>query len=536
MAREHEIDEQQRQPEHDGHLIADELLLIGHRAPFEAHAGRQRAARDLLHELDHLTGRESLRRQANDGRGWIEVVEADQRGAHRRRDLHQGAERDHVAVLVAHRQIVDVLEAQPEARIALHVNLEHAPELVELIDVARAEVAAEGGKHLIDGDAEPFRLHPIDLGRELRHVGAERREHQLQRGLALGIGHDRVGDILQFRHVEAAVAQLHLHGEAGIVADALDRRRRHHQDVGLLDLAERVVELLEQREQVLALAALAPVFEDDVGNAGAGQRGAVVERRHPGNVDDLGNAWHRPHDLVDLVQGLLCAFERRAFGQLHERDHVALILDRQEPGRHAREAVAGDGDHHERRDRHQGAALDHARDHGRVPAFGRVITAIECAVENVALLRRDRRSQPHRALRRFQCDGVDGAEQRSRRDHERELRVHAPGQPGQERGREEHRHQHQGDADDRPEQLAHGAARRLASGHALLDVVDGAFDHDDRVVDDDADRQHDREQSGEVDREAERRHGSKGADDGDRHGGGRHQHGAPILQEHQNDD
>ena len=84
-----------------------------------------------------------------------------------------------------------------------------------------------------------------------------------------------------------------------------------------------------------------------------------------------------------------------------------------------------------------------------------------------------------------------------------------------------------------PEQLVHGLDRRVVRGQPVLDVFGGALDHHDRVVDDDADRQNDREQGRQVDREAERRHGGEGADDGHGHGGRRHQGGAPILQEDQ---
>ena len=87
-----------------------------------------------------------------------------------------------------------------------------------------------------------------------------------------------------------------------------------------------------------------------------------------------------------------------------------------------------------------------------------------------------------------------------------------------------------------PNSARMAATRRVAARHALLDVVGGALDHHDGVVDHDADRQHDGEQGREIDGEAERRHGGEGADDGDRHGGRRHQHGAPVLQEHQDDD
>ena len=41
---------------------------------------------------------------------------------------------------------------------------------------------------------------------------------------------------------------------------------------------------------------------------------------------------------------------------------------------------------------------------------------------------------------------------------------------------------------------------------------------------------------GQVHGEAQRRHQREGADDRHRHGGRRHQHGAPVLQEHQDDD
>ena len=248
----------------------------------------------------------------------------------------------------------------------------------------------------------------------------------------------RVGDASQFGHIEAAVAQLDLHGEAGVVADALNRRRRHHQDVRLRDRAERRVELGEERHEIFAFAALAPILEDDVGHAGARQRRAVVERRHAGNVDDAGDARRVAGDVVHLVQGLLRTLERSAIRQLDERDHVALVLDRQKAGRHPREAVTGDGDERERQRHHQSAAGDHARDQACVPLLDPLIGAIEGAVEHMAPLRRDRRPQPHRALGRLQRHGIDTAEQRGCRDHQRELRVHAAGQAGQERGWEEH--------------------------------------------------------------------------------------------------
>ncbi len=74
------------------------------------------------------------------------------------------------------------------------------------------------------------------------------------------------------------------------------------------------------------------------------------------------------------------------------------------------------------------------------------------------------------------------------------------------------------------------------AGHSLFDIVRSALDHDDGVVDHDTDREHDREQCRQVDGELERRHRREGADNGDRHGGRRHQHRAPVLQEDEDHD
>ncbi len=63
-----------------------------------------------------------------------------------------------------------------------------------------------------------------------------------------------------------------------------------------------------------------------------------------------------------------------------------------------------------------------------------------------------------------------------------------------------------------------------------------ALHHHDGVIHDDADRKHDGEQSRHVDSEAERGHGGESADDGDRYRGHGHQHGAPVLQEHDDHD
>ena len=187
-------------------------------------------------------------------------------------------------------------------------------------------------------------------------------------------------------------------------------------------------------------------------------------------------------------------------------------------------------------DHHQPAAMDHAADETGIAVLHRVVDVVEGAEEDIAFFRRDGGAQPQRALRRLEGRGVDGADEGGHGDHQRELREHVAGEAGNEGRRQEHRHQDQGDADDRAEQFVHRLDRGVVAGEALFDIFGHALDDDDGVVDHDADRQHDAEQGREVDGIAERRHPREGADDRDRDGGRRNQRGAEILQEDQDHD
>ena len=78
--------------------------------------------------------------------------------------------------------------------------------------------------------------------------------------------------------------------------------------------------------------------------------------------------------------------------------------------------------------------------------------------------------------------------------------------------------------------------RRLARCQALADVLLHRLDHDDRVVDDDSDGQHEREEGQRVDRETERKLRGEGADQGDRDRQDRNERGAPGLEEDHDDE
>ena len=87
-----------------------------------------------------------------------------------------------------------------------------------------------------------------------------------------------------------------------------------------------------------------------------------------------------------------------------------------------------------------------------------------------------------------------------------------------------------------PETSLHRLQGRVARRQPVLDVVLDRLDDDDRVVDDEADREHQAEQRQRVDREAEQREERERADQRDRHREQRDQRRAPALQEDEDDE
>ena len=114
----------------------------------------------------------------------------------------------------------------------------------------------------------------------------------------------------------------------------------------------------------------------------------------------------------------------------------------------------------------------------------------------------------------------------------------SPGNAGNEGDRHEHRKQHQRDRDDRRGDLGHRLLGRLGgrqAGLLLHDALD-ILDHDDRVIDQDADRQHHREQRDRIGRIAQHQQHREAADHADRHRDGRDQRRAQAAEKDEDDD
>ncbi len=146
------------------------------------------------------------------------------------------------------------------------------------------------------------------------------------------------------------------------------------------------------------------------------------------------------------------------------------------------------------------AHLQRAVQQPRIDAPHRVEAAIDQRGQPALLAVRVHEARAHDRRQRDRDDAGDD-DRGGQRDGE--LQEQRAGQPALEADRRIDRGQRDGHRDDRADQLARADERgldaRLALAHVPLDV----FDHDDRVIHHQPDRQHDREDRQQVQAEAE---------------------------------
>jgi hypothetical protein len=146
------------------------------------------------------------------------------------------------------------------------------------------------------------------------------------------------------------------------------------------------------------------------------------------------------------------------------------------------------------------------------------------------------RLQQLRRQGRRQGQRVDRRYHRGDRDRHRELLVELAGDAREERHRHKRSAEHQRNGDDRAGNLTHGLVGGFIRAKAPPDVVFDVFDHDDCVVNDDADGEHKPEQGQGVDGETQQIQEGEGAYHRYRHGNQRDNRRSPGLQEEDDDE
>ena len=162
--------------------------------------------------------------------------------------------------------------------------------------------------------------------------------------------------------------------------------------------------------------------------------------------------------------------------------------------------------------------VESAVDPSRKPAFG-----ISSAQQLCAHHRRQRQRDDARH--------DDRAGQR-----ERELSKQRASQPALDADGRIHGGERDGHGDNRTDELASGFNRRPIGALAFVQVPFDVLDHHDRVIDDQADREHDRKQRKQVDRESGHHHEKHGTHERDGNGDDRNNDGTERSEEQEDDE
>ena len=138
-------------------------------------------------------------------------------------------------------------------------------------------------------------------------------------------------------------------------------------------------------------------------------------------------------------------------------------------------------------------------------------------IEQVAVLLLVLRLQEPAAQHRRQAQRDESRHQNRDADGHGKLAQQAPDDAAHEQHRQEHHRQRDRHRQDRKGDLARALQRGFVGAFAHLDVADDVFEHDDGVVDHEADRERQRHQRKIVDAVVEQIHHRERADDRHRH-------------------
>ena len=422
-----------------------------------------------------------------------------------------------------------------------------AAEQVEVVDIGRAEVGLDRIGDVLDGNAELLRLDLIDVDEDLRRVRGERREHgggEEQRRLARCCD-EFVGRRRQQLRT-TALPVLDAHGETAAGADARDRRRWDHDDEGASDGRQPLAQIRRDHLRVEPLLEAHLRFFEHWKQRRRVARLSAGRSRQTRKDRDMRNSGRIERDALDPPNDLGGPRQRGRARQLRGYDHVAAILCRNVALGRGDKQPAGAADQDHIHEQHHHAMPDHEACDVSIKMRQPVKAAVEQPGEPSPAARDQIpsgrwpllfvRNEDLRSQCRRQGQRTEAGDCCRDRDGDRELLEELPGNATEKRGRHEHSAQHQRDRHQRATDLLHRLQRGIAPAQALREMPLDILDHDNGVVDHDANREHKAEQRQIVDGIAERGHRSKSSDQRHRNRHDRDDRRPPALQEHQHHD
>ena len=437
--------------------------------------------------------------------------------------------------VIAHAPFLKIRRGRAGSGLALHIDPFDPPLIDKVVHIATRPRDGQQVAHIRGTDPHRTGAAPVDIQIELRRIfqpaGAGRGDQR-----ALRRHPQKLVTCLQQLFVALTAAALQVEIKARHVAKLADRGWHDGEDHRILYLAEGTKGPPRHRLHALRrLCALLPVFQSYEDQTKVLPLARKAEAHY---AEDGFNDVTLVFQIVvlDLFDDLERAFRRRPRGGLHQCEQRALILGRQEACGRAHEQE------HHRRDDRQIDQPDPQRtphepaDRAGIPTKCLVKTAVEQAKEPAPLLVAALLEQG-RTKRGRQGQGDHHRQRHRRDDGDRELFIDHPRRAGEKRHRHKDRRQNHRDPDQGAGDLVHRLARRLKRADVFLlhDPFDVLDDHN-RVIDEQANRQHHAQHRQRVDRKAKGREHAKGAQQDDRHRQRRDQGGADVLQEQIHDD
>ena len=431
--------------------------------------------------------------------------------------------------------IEDLVGVHAAGAVGLHDHALHPPAVREVVDVVRTEICRNRLVDVLEGDAECAGLFAVDHQIDLRRLRQALDIDLLQHRAGIGFRDQAIGRRDQ-RRIAFLAAVLQAEREARGIAEIVDRRRLQRRNPGVADRRQLAVDVGDDRGRGILRPPLRPVLQRNESLRGVHALAEEAEAGQERHVLDAGA-------VAEIFFHLLDRSFRAGIGGVRRRLHVggdeALVVDGEEAAGQPDEGPT-QPNQQRRVDQHQApGALQRSIHRARIAAAAGIQHAVEPAEHTLAGIAvtgfdrlQQRRAQSRRQRQRQQRREGDGG------NHgDRELAVDDADRSREERHRHEHRHQHQRDADDGAGDLRHRLAGRFLRrqafvGHDALDVLD----HDDGVVDENADRQHHAEHRQHVDGIAGRHQRRAGAEQRHRHHDGRDDGVADVLQEQEHHD
>ena len=310
------------------------LLLIGHAHVVKAHFARHGLLEDFFQCRRRLVRAVAGRGAAVDLRRPVLVVAHGELGAGTRLELRQRGKRHHLAPVVAHVELPEVLQIRPVRRFGLHVHLPRTAEIVEVVDEQPAHESLNGPVNVADGHALLQHFVPVDIHELLRHARQKRGGDRANFGTLASGRQELVQVVCQELNVPPGTVFEHELKSAGS-ADSRDRRRREAESGSFRKLAELLV---QARLDFLILfrsgLAVAPGLQRDE-KEGVVTGPDKAEQAEADNARGVFDAGRVGEDLLNLSRRCAGALQRSRIRKLHVDVDVALVFIGQEARWHA---------------------------------------------------------------------------------------------------------------------------------------------------------------------------------------------------------